>query len=365
MLLTEIRMPNGTLIDMNRILTTILLGIFIPLYAFAGYDGRLADDPYHKSPTWLYILLVVGLFALIGKLANVGIRKKAKRKLTPPLSPKTIYKDSGRYWTICSECNGTGYVNGKESYVFSRNPYAISLGKVGCDKCKGFCHELTSEALELYKELSIEKQKEETVSRDRLEQKRENKEKFEKERSGSLYETKCRILREGRKVYERQYYIDEMEKLREWRKGILNRIKEVSKIQPICSACNGLNKDCSLCHGIGHVFNEELTKAYEEWLQYRVESELIRADYIALYGNDSLIINHNALSSFISSANTHPVPSTTEIIRDRIRDLVKEEPFCLNCMAKGYVEVWMDNDGKAYERIGCPKCHGLGKLYYD
>ena len=135
MLLTEIRMPNGTLIDMNRILTTILLGIFIPLYAFAGYDGRLADDPYHKSPTWLYILLVVGLFALIGKLANVGIRKKAKRKLTPPLSPKTIYKDSGRYWTICSECNGTGYVNGKESYVFSRNPYAISLGKVGCDKC--------------------------------------------------------------------------------------------------------------------------------------------------------------------------------------------------------------------------------------
>lgn len=34
-------------------------------------------------------------------------------------------------------------------------------------------------------------------------------------------------------------------------------------------------------------------------------------------------------------------------------------------MAKGYVEVWMDKNGKAYERIGCPKCHGQGKLYYD
>lgn len=78
---------NGTLTDMNRILTTILLGLFIPIYTFAEYDGRMADDPYHKSPTWIYILLVVGLFALIGKLAKGGTHKKhgAVRDLHYPL----------------------------------------------------------------------------------------------------------------------------------------------------------------------------------------------------------------------------------------------------------------------------------------
>ena len=356
---------NGTLTDMNRILTTILLGLFIPIYTFAEYDGRMADDPYHKSPTWIYILLVVGLFALIGKLAKGGTHKKARRSQGPPLSPKTIYKSSGRYWTTCPECNGTGYVDGKESYVFPKNPYTISLGKVVCDKCKGFCHKLTPEASDLYKELSIEEQKEGKAARDRLEQTKKEKEKFEKERSDKLYEVRCKIVREGRKVHEQQYYIDELEKLRNRRMEIVNRIKEISKSQPICPSCNGLNSDCFDCHGIGHIFNEALTKAYEEFLQYRSERTLIYTDYMALYGNDSISINKIALSPFILPDNAHHVSPKTEIIRNRIRNLVKEESLCLNCMAKGYVEVWMDKNGKAYERIGCPKCHGQGKLYYD
>lgn len=77
---------------------------------------------------------------------------------------------------------------------------------------------------------------------------------------------------------------------------IVNRIKEISKSQPICPSCNGLNSDCFDCHGIGHIFNEALTKAYEEFLQYRSERTLIYTDYMALYGNDSISINKIALS---------------------------------------------------------------------
>lgn len=49
MLLTVILMPNGILTDMYRILITILFGVLMPIYTFAGYDGRLVDDQYHIS----------------------------------------------------------------------------------------------------------------------------------------------------------------------------------------------------------------------------------------------------------------------------------------------------------------------------
>ena len=86
MLLTVILMPNGILTDMYRILITILFGVLMPIYTFAGYDGRLVDDQYHTSPKWLYLFLVVGLFALIGKWAKSGTRKKnvaAQNHLNP------------------------------------------------------------------------------------------------------------------------------------------------------------------------------------------------------------------------------------------------------------------------------------------
>lgn len=79
MLLTGILTRTRTLIDMCRIIVVILFGVFIPIYTFAGYDGRSADDPYRTSPTWLYLLLAVGLFALIGKWARAGIYKKNHR----------------------------------------------------------------------------------------------------------------------------------------------------------------------------------------------------------------------------------------------------------------------------------------------
>lgn len=364
MLLTGIRTHTGILIDMFRIIVAIFFGVFIPIYTFASYDGRLADDPYHTSPTWLYLLLVVGLLALIGKWAKVGTRKKNRRSQTSSLSSKPIYKDSGRYWTTCPECNGIGYVNGKQSFAYTINSFSSSLCRVVCDKCKGFCHELTPEALELYKKLAIEEQKEAKALRDRLEQSRKEKEKIEKERSEKQYAAKCKIIQEGRRVYEAKYYIDEMTKLRNLRKEILSGIREVSKTQPVCSACNGSDKDCPACHGIGHTINDELANLYEEWLQYRAESKQIHDDYMALYGEMSLLRPHDSVSSYISTT-THSAITKTEIIRNRIRDLVKDEPFCLHCMAKGYLEVMQDTDGKAYERIGCPKCKGRGKLFHD
>lgn len=334
----------------------------MPIYTFAGYDGRLADDPYHSSPKWLYLLLVVGLFALIGKWAKSGTRKKKRRNTKSSISPKPIYKDSGRYWTTCLECNGIGYVNGKQSFAYTVNSFTSSLDQVVCDKCKGFGHELTSEALELYKELAIEEKKEAKALRDRLEQSR--KEKIEKEHSEKLYEAKYKILQEGRRVYEAQYYVDEITKLRNHRKEILSGIREVSKRQPVCSACKGLDKDCPVCHGIGHTFNKELANLYEEWLQYRTESKQMHDDYMALYGEMSLLRQYDSVSSYIS-ATTHSAITKTEIIRNRIRELVKDKPFCLHCMAKGHLAIMQDSDGKTYERIGCPKCYGRGKLFHD
>ena len=90
MLLTVILMPIGILTDMYRILITILFGVLMPIYTFAGYDGRLVDDQYHTSPIWL--LLVVGLFAFIGKWAKSGTRKKKRRSTKSSISPKSIYK---------------------------------------------------------------------------------------------------------------------------------------------------------------------------------------------------------------------------------------------------------------------------------
>lgn len=156
-----------------------------------------------------------------------------------------------------------------------------------------------------------------------------------------------------------------MNKLRNHRKEILSGIREVSKTQPVCSACKGLDKDCQVCHGIGHTINEELANLYEECLQYKAESKQIHDDYMALYGEMSLLRHHDSVSSYISSTEAHSTLPQTEIIRNRIRDLITDEPFCLHCMAKGYLEIMQDTDGKAFERIGCPKCKGRGKLFYD
>lgn len=58
--------------------------------AYASYDGRLADDPYHKFPTWLYIIIIIAVVcAVVNKFTskdNKGAnttRKKSETKHKP------------------------------------------------------------------------------------------------------------------------------------------------------------------------------------------------------------------------------------------------------------------------------------------
>lgn len=41
---------------MRGVIITILASHIL---AYASYDGRLADNPYHKYPTWLYVIILI------------------------------------------------------------------------------------------------------------------------------------------------------------------------------------------------------------------------------------------------------------------------------------------------------------------
>lgn len=226
-----------------------MLNILSSLSLLAAYDGRLADNPYHKSAIWIYILIIVGVLTLIGKWAKRGNGKRKSSTPTPPITSKINYKDTGLYWKICPTCKGRGYVDGKQSFKFPSTPDTISLGRVVCDKCKGFCHELNPEAISLYGELERQEQKES----ENCAQKRLND-------------------------------------------------PESAKIEALLSLWGATN-DNTVLHSVS--------------------------------------------------------------LRDRIKLLVENEPYCFNCMAKGYVEIWQDKNGNAYERVGCPNCHGQGKIFHD
>ena len=73
----------------RRIFLTIITSLSYCL-SFASYDGRLADDLYHKSPTWLYLVIFIAVVCGIvkaiskkkGNYTNVQKSKAKKYKKT-------------------------------------------------------------------------------------------------------------------------------------------------------------------------------------------------------------------------------------------------------------------------------------------
>lgn len=59
--------------------------IFYFCHAYASYDSRLSDDPYHKSPTWLYLIILIATKGTIHSPPDAS-RATATAKPTAPCS---------------------------------------------------------------------------------------------------------------------------------------------------------------------------------------------------------------------------------------------------------------------------------------
>lgn len=59
-------------------------------------------------------------------------------------------------------------------------------------------------------------------------------------------------------------------------------------------------------------------------------------------------------------------PPKSALMRERIVELLKDEPYCHHCMATVQLRVITDYaTNKAYEQVACPRCKGQGRLYYN
>ena len=120
-------------------------------FIYATYDGRLADDPYHRSITsspFFNILLIIGgivaVWLLIEKL-RIDYDKKRKNK--------TIEKEASNFnlnknyhekeKRVCPKCNGK---------------YIITVPEYDCPDCRGTGQIMTEEEYQKYFE-RIEKLK--------------------------------------------------------------------------------------------------------------------------------------------------------------------------------------------------------------
>lgn len=147
----------------RRIYITIIASLSCCL-SFASYDGRLADDPYHKSSTWLYIFLIIAIVCAIvkgftskNKISADTTRKKTETKSKPVTK---VYQETGRYLDVCPSCNGSGWIYGKEISYLVAPPETVC-----CDRCKGYGHQLTPEAELLHAEYCQQYKDEQTKER--------------------------------------------------------------------------------------------------------------------------------------------------------------------------------------------------------
>lgn len=356
----------------RRIYLTIIASLNCCL-SFASYDGRLADDPYHKSQTWLYIIIIIAIVCAVVKRFTSNnksadaTRKKSETKSKPITK---VYHETGRYWDVCPSCKGSGWVDGKEIYYLFEPPATVC-----CEHCKGYGHQLTSEVELLHAEYCKQYDEEQTNERNlRIQKKKERaeeKKKLSEERLAEKRQAIVEIKSAGRSVLKEDEYLKQLKELRAKRKELGKKIMAMLEAESLCTSCQNENqrKDCPICRGTGHILTAEANKQMDVWLELSATTKQLWSDFRALYPLDTDSGFHfssieNLISLFSGTQNNNPPKST--LIRDRIVKLLENEPYCLHCMAAGHLRVSLDYaTNKAHEQVACPRCKGRGRLYYN
>lgn len=361
----------------SRFITTIIF-VANSILAFAEYDGRLADDPYHKSPTWLYIIIIIGIiYAILKGVCNNSKSEKTNkstiqncRKTAESTSHKQ-YNQYGRYWEDCPSCKGRGWVDGKEVWYLVSPPESVC-----CDKCKGYGRQLTPEAehlhaeyIEQYNKEQVEKQRDRDQ---RQKQREEEQRRIREERWQKKQQAITNIKAAGRKVLKEEEYTTQLVELRSTRKDLIATVMSMLKNEPICPICQNKEsrKYCSDCRGTGHILTDSTLQYIDEGDEILARIKQLRLDYNAIYQPviDASISSwslNNFVSNLFPENQSINVPKSTTL-KNRIIELLKEEPYCYHCMAAGHLKVRKDySTDKAYEQVVCTRCNGSGRLHYD
>lgn len=342
--------------------------------AYASYDGRLADDPYYKSPTWLYVIIIIAIVCAVVKgftsKNNKGADVTRKRPETKSNPVTKVYQETGRFWDECPSCKGSGWIDGKEiSYLFAP-PETVC-----CDQCKGYGHQLTPEAELLHAEYCKQYNEEQADARklsiQREKERAEKQKKLSEERWNRKRQAIADIRSAGRSVLKEDEYLKQLEDLRAKRKELGKKAMDMLNGEPLCTSCQdgNIKKDCPVCRGTGHIPTAEANNLIDEILALSSTIKQLWSDYCALYPqNLESGIHISSLESLVNmfSGTQKNNPPKSSLIRERIVELLKDEPYCLHCMAAGHLRVITDYaTNKAYERVACPRCKGQGRLYYN
>lgn len=361
---------------MRQIVTRIIIAVImlsISDIGYAAYDGRLADDPYRKSPVWIYVLIAIGILYVMIKVIYNLIKKhnfpylKDDKSLNKEIKS---YQASGRYWDVCPYCHGTGFTKGKEiSYL------AFPPEKVCCDQCKGYGHRLTPEAERLHDDYCKqydEEQREARILRDKVEKEREEeRKKLSEENWNKKRQVISDIKSAGRSVLKEHEYLSQLDELRAQRKELIRKIMSDIEKEPLCTSCSNGNiqKDCPVCRGTGHIPTIEANNLIDKVLELSSTIKQLWGEYRVLYQQNENVSRHiislEGLTSLLSDREQINLPKST-LIRDKIIEMLKGEPYCEHCKATGYLGVTVNEvTKKAYERVICCNCNGRGKLYYN
>lgn len=360
----------------HRIYITVI-AVLSNCIAYAEYDGRLADDPYHKSPSWLY-LLIVGciIYAIVRGLSN---KTKSRNHKTSPQNlkkqsdstPRKQYRQYGRYWDLCPNCKGSGCIDGKEVWFLVSPPESVC-----CDKCKGYGHQLTPEAERLHAEYLEQYNKEQAEAREvrtqRQKQREEEQKKIDEERHQKKHQAIADIKAAGRKILKEEEYKSLIAELRTKRKEKVESVMSNLKDEPVCTQCKNVEskKDCPVCRGTGHIPTAEANLLIDEIYNILAQIKELQTDCNNVYlpateAPSSYISINNFAEQILSGTNNCGTPQST-LMRNKIVELLKDEPYCYSCMAAGRLKVRHDSPSeKAYEQIACSRCNGSGRLYYD
>ena len=357
----------------NRVILLILC-IVNTLNIFAVYDGRLADDPYHKSPILLYIIIIIAIVGAVVKgfasKNNKGagtIRKKTATKSKPV---SKIYQETGMFWDECPSCKGSGWVDGKEVSYLVTPPETIC-----CDQCKGYGRQLTHEAELLHAEYCKQFDEEQTKLWNLLSQinreSAEERKKIDADRWLKKQQAISQIKSAGRSVLKEDEYLEQLDELRPKRRELAKKIMAMLETEPLCTSCQDEKpiKDCPICRGTGHILTAEANELMDVFSELVTTIKQLWSDLRALYLPDTDSSIHisdrrNFLRLSAGAKNDDPPKST--LIRNRILQLLIHEPICPHCMGAGHRRVILDfATNKAYEQVVCPRCKGHGRLYYN